>query len=125
MPKQKPKVTPPARGVSVQQLVAMTPPGPGGLVLKELKIHIHIFRSGTEKEYDEKQHLLHAISELVEVLHAISELVEEADKGEKISGSRLWRPCHQKQRVMAKFDPPCVCLRIGFGIGVCMGGGGG
>ena len=53
----------------------------------------------------------------------MSELVEEADKGEKISGSGLWRPCHQKQRIMAKFDPPCVCLRIGFGIGVCMGGG--
>ena len=40
MPKRKPKVTPPARGGSVQQLVAMTP-RPGGARIEGVNRHTH------------------------------------------------------------------------------------
>ena len=72
------------------------------------------FRSGTEEEYDEKQHLLHAISELAEEAERNKEKSKRKDSDEQ-TGKDIWKRALEtlspQTEGNGQVDPSCVCTR--------------
>ena len=72
------------------------------------------FRSGTEEEYDEKQHLLHAMSELAEKAERNKEKSKRKESDEqkgKDIRKRALETLSPKTEGNVQVDPPCVCPR--------------
>ena len=68
------------------------------------------FRSGTEEEYDEKQHLLHAMSELAEKAERNKEKSKRKESDEQ-KGKDIWKRALETLSPNGQVDPPCVCTR--------------